>query len=118
MPERDEANLLALLDAARRIRRYVSEVSSADEFGSNELVFDATLMNLVVLGEMVSRLTPELRTQHPEIDWQRVKDMRNLIAHDYLGIDAEEVWQICQSDVPLLEAQLEAILRQVQAHKQ
>lgn len=117
MPDRDEGNLLAMLEAARRIRRYALEVSSAEEFYVNQLVFDATLMNFVVVGEMVDRLSPDLRARHSDVDWQRVKDMRNLVAHDYLGIDAEEVWQIIHTDVVQLESELITILQEVRGAK-
>jgi uncharacterized protein with HEPN domain len=51
-------------------------------------------MNFIVIGEMSERLSSELKEQYPEVNWQKIKDFRNLVARDYLGIDAEEVWQI------------------------
>jgi len=68
-------------------------------------------MNFVVIGEMVDRLSPELKIQYPKLDWQKVKDFRNLVAHDYLGIDAEEVWQIIHDHLPPLRIEIERILK-------
>ncbi len=59
---------------------------------------------------MADRVSKELKASHPEIDWQRVKDFRNLVAHDYLGVDAEEVWQIIKNDLPALEIAVKKIL--------
>ena len=67
-------------------------------------------MNFIHIGEMADRLSPELKAQHPEVDWQRVKDFRSLVAHDYLGVDAEEVWQIIKNDIPSLEVIVSKIL--------
>jgi uncharacterized protein with HEPN domain len=113
MSSRDRPNLLAILDAISRIGRYTRTIASADEYYEASVVFDATLMNFVVIGEMVDRLSTELKEKHADIDWQKIKGFRNLIAHDYLGIDAEEVWQIIQTDLPALEQQLEALEREL-----
>lgn len=70
------------------------------------MIFDATLMNFVLIGEMCDRISDELKKQHPEIDWKKIKGFRNMIAHDYLGIDAEEVWQIVSDDIIPLRARI------------
>jgi len=89
---------------------YTKNLSSAQDYFRSQMVFDATLMNFIHIGEMADRLSAELKAKHPEIDWQRVKDFRNLVAHDYLGVDAEEVWQIIKNDLPFLETAIEKIL--------
>jgi uncharacterized protein with HEPN domain len=50
---------------------------------------------------MVDRPSASLKEQEPDIDWQGVKDFRNLVAYDYLGVDAEEVWQIIYNHLPI-----------------
>ena len=110
MSKKDKANLLAILDAIEKILGYVQDIDSAGQYYQNALVFDATLMNFVVIGEMVDRLSASLKEQEPDIDWQRVKDFRNLVAHDYLGVDAEEVWQIIHSHLPILKTKIQSIL--------
>lgn len=112
MPNKDLANLLAILDAVEKILQYIQGITCAGEYYRNPMIFDATLMNFVVVGEMVDRLSTELRQQHAEVDWQRMKDFRNLVAHDYLGVDAEEVWQIIHTDLPELRSRLQAIARE------
>ncbi len=67
-------------------------------------------MNFINIGEMVDRLSTELKARHTDFDWQKVKDFRNLVAHDYLGVDAEEVWQIIRDDLPSLKKTVEQIL--------
>lgn len=113
MSKKDEANLLAILDAMEKIRGYIKGIKSPQEYYQTPVVFDATLMNFIVIGEMVDRLSPELKARFFEIEWQKVKDFRNLVAHDYLGIDAEEVWQIIHSHLPPLKADLEKIVKEL-----
>ena len=67
-------------------------------------------MNFINIGEMADRLSKELKGCHADIDWQKVKDFRNLVAHDYLGVDAEEVWQIIKNDLPILRNAVKKLL--------
>ena len=110
MSRKDRGSLLAVLDSINKILEYVKGIPSAKEYFRSQLIFDATLMNFINIGEMSGRVSPELRARHPEIDWQKVKDFRNLVAHDYLGVDAEEVWQIIKNDLPPLEGSIKKIL--------
>ncbi|MFO8064628.1 MAG: DUF86 domain-containing protein [Spirochaetia bacterium] len=106
---RDHGTISAILEAIQHIRDYTSSISNAEDFYRNTMVFDATLMNFVVVGEMSRRISDQLRDRHSEIPWQKTKSFRNLVAHDYLGIDAEEVWQIVTGDIPALEQQILSI---------
>ena len=107
---RDRGRLLAVLDSINKILEYVGDLPSAKEYFQAQVVFDATLMNFINVGEMADRVSPELKARHPEVDWQRMKDFRNLVAHDYLGVDAEEVWQIIKNDLPSLKDTVNNIL--------
>lgn len=110
MSRKDTATLLSILEAADKILNYVKGLRSAAEYHDNSVVFDATLMNFVVIGEMVDRLSEELRAGNPDVDWNRIKSFRNIVAHDYMGVDADEVWQIIQERVPELRQQVKKIL--------
>jgi uncharacterized protein with HEPN domain len=110
MSSRDKACLLAALDAIERIDQYVTGIFSPEEYYRSAVVFDATLMNFINIGEMADRVSTELKEKHSRVDWQKMKDFRNLVAHDYLGVDAEEVWQIIKNDLPYLKKEIKSIL--------
>jgi uncharacterized protein with HEPN domain len=110
MSSKDKASLLAILDSIERINAYVSSVSTAGDYYHSNVIFDATLMNFITIGEMVARVSKDLKDKHNDLDWQKMKDFRNLVAHDYLGVDAEEVWQIIKNDLPPLRERLNGIL--------
>jgi uncharacterized protein with HEPN domain len=61
-------------------------------------------MNFVVIGEAVLRLEPSFIETNGVIEWHKIKGFRNLIAHDYFGIDTEEVWDIVTNKIPGLKA--------------
>jgi len=68
-------------------------------------------MNFVVLGEAVIRLSTQLKEKENHIPWHKIKGFRNIVAHDYFGVDAEEVWQIIKNNIPDFEDQISAILK-------
>jgi len=107
---RDYFSILNMLDSIEKIKQYSVPFSSADEFYNATQAFDASLMNFIILGEMVERLSDELiNATDNEISWYKIKGFRNVLAHDYFGVDAEEVWQIIHNSLPEFESQLKRI---------
>ncbi|MCF6246257.1 MAG: DUF86 domain-containing protein [Desulfobacula sp.] len=68
------------------------------------------MMNFIIIGEMVARLTEEFIEQNKHVDWFKIRGFRNIVAHNYLGIDAEEVWQIISTHLPNLKEEIKKIL--------
>ena len=66
--------------------------------------------HLQIIGEAARSISPALRFAHPEIPWTNVIAMRNLLVHEYFGIDIEEVWSTAENDLPLLRPLVEAML--------
>jgi uncharacterized protein with HEPN domain len=97
-----------MLESIQKIQDYTSKFKNADELNEDTKSFDATMMNFVVIGEMVEKLSSDFISEtENDIDWFKVKGFRNIIAHNYFGIDAEEVWQIIQSSLIDLKISLE-----------
>ncbi len=103
-------NLCDILEYIEKILLYTKDFVSVDEFYRNQVFFDAVLMNFVNIGESVSRVSESFQLAHSEIDWLNIKGLRNMIAHDYLGVDAEEVWQIVKKDIPLLRKSVSTLV--------
>jgi len=112
MSEKDKGNLMAILDSCNKIKKFTGEVKDADAFFKDEKTFDAVLMNFVIIGEAVARLTEDLKDQKPQVPWTQIKGFRNLVAHDYFGVDAEEVWQIIKTNLPDLKKEVNIILKE------
>ena len=109
MSEKDRANLLAILDSANKVLTFTKDVSDADAFYQDIKTFDAVLMNFVVIGESAAKLSEETRNANSHVSWVKIRGFRNIIAHNYFGVDAEEVWQIIQNHIPNLVQDIEAI---------
>jgi uncharacterized protein with HEPN domain len=110
MLTKDQHCLESILEAIDRIIEYTSGINTADDFDNDHRNFDATMMNFVVIGEMVEKLSDEFKKKHSEVEWIKIKGFRNLVAHDYFGIDAEEVWQIIKNKIPALKSDIKLLL--------
>ncbi|MEQ8515132.1 MAG: DUF86 domain-containing protein [Chromatocurvus sp.] len=111
-------------DAAREWRFYLDDMTAfagkvmaytagLDQAGfvANELVYDATLRNLELIGEAATHIPDEVRNAHPEIAWRMIIATRNKLIHGYLGVDDDTLWSIVRDDVPSLLASLKAVER-------
>lgn len=110
MLTKDHYCLETLIEAIDRIIEYTSGFNSADDFNNDYRNFDATMMNFVVIGEMVDKISDEFKKSHPKIEWIKIKGFRNIVAHDYFGIDAEEIWQIIKNKIPSLRIEITILL--------
>lgn len=105
--------LFALLEVIEKIELYSKDFSNADDFYHNQKSFDASMMQFVVIGESIHRLDESYKTKHDEIPWQKIKDFRNIIAHDYFGIDADEVWDIIKNKILPLKERLTLLSQKI-----
>jgi len=110
MLTKDHHCLESILEAIDRIIEYTSSINTADDLNNDYRNFDATMMNFVVIGEMIDKISDEFKRKHSEIEWIKIKGFRNIVAHDYFGIDAEEVWQIIKTKIPTLKSDIKSLL--------
>jgi uncharacterized protein with HEPN domain len=94
-----------MISFAEKVLAYTHDVSRAD-FERGDLVYDATLRNLELLGEAASHVPEDVRAEAVDIPWRMIVATRNRLAHGYLGIDNDTLWSILQDDVPSLLALL------------
>ncbi len=110
MSEKDQANLLAVLDSANKVLSFTQGTLNADAFYSDTKTFDAVLMNFIVIDESVAKLSQEIKEANKHVPWTKIKGFRNIVAHNYFGVDAEEVWQTIQHHIPALVKDVKNIL--------
>lgn len=103
-------DLYSLIDSIDKIELYLKSFSSADEFYHDQKSFDATMMQFIVIGEIISRLDTDFKKSNNHIPWQKIKNFRNIIAHDYFGIDADEIWDIINNKLLPLKSQISKLL--------
>jgi len=105
---RDELYLQHVIDAAGKIERYIAV--GYDEFMAESHWHDAAIRQLGIIGEAVKRLSNEVTERRPDIPWRRIAGMRDVLIHNYMGVDLEAVWQVTQNDLPLLRQAVEELL--------
>lgn len=97
----DRVYLRHILECIRRVEEDTAGGKKA--FLSSHTLQDAVLRNLQTMTESTQRLSESTRERYPEVEWRHIAAFRNVLVHDYLGIDLERVWEITQHDVPALK---------------
>jgi uncharacterized protein with HEPN domain len=86
------------------IRRVEEDTSGGrDAFMASHTLQDAVLRNLQTMAEATQRLSETTKAECPDIEWRSIVAFRNVLVHDYLGIDLAEVWEVVRRDVPVLK---------------
>ncbi|MCI0389633.1 MAG: DUF86 domain-containing protein [Acidobacteria bacterium] len=104
----DEVYLDHIKECVHRIEENTGK--GRDEFLQSHTLQDAILRNLQTMSEATQRLSDDLKAAHPEIEWASIAAFRNVLVHDYLGIDLQIIWDITQRDVPELKRVINALL--------
>ena len=74
---------------------------------------DAVIRNLQIIGEAVKKMPDSIRKDYPEIAWREIAGLRNRVTHIYFNVDIRIIWDIVQSEVPLLQRQIQHILNEI-----
>ena len=105
----DRERLLDIQDAIDNINKYA--VRGRQAFEKDELIQNWVIRQLQILGEAATKLSDDFQNQHPDMPWHKIIGMRNILVHDYFGIDANIVWLIVEKDMPVLERQIKELLK-------
>ena len=105
----NKVRLQHILDAINEIETYIQGVEQ-EEFAKNSMMFNATLRQLEIIGEASNRITEDLLQDHPEIPWRKIIGLRNLVIHEYFGIDDLTIWSILKVNIPDIKTKVSVIL--------
>jgi uncharacterized protein with HEPN domain len=108
---RDGAYIEDIHDSVKRLVQYTSGVAFA-AFSTNEILQDAVLRRLSVIGEAAACLSPEYKSKMPAVPWKRVIGFRNLVVHRYWAVDLTIVWRIVTEEIPILIEALDKVRAQ------
>ncbi len=108
----DRVRLQHIYDAILEILSYTNNISF-EEFKSNSMILFASVKQLEIIGEAANNITEHFQKIYNEIQWRTIIGLRNLLVHEYFGVDEEIVWGIIKKDVPKLQEEVKRILEQI-----
>ena len=109
----DTVYLQHVLECIRRIEE--NTASGREQFMASHTRQDAVLRNLQTMAESTQRLSDPLKQKHPEVDWRRIVAFRNVLVHNYLGIDMDIIWEIIGRDIPPLKQAVGSMLDEIRS---
>ncbi len=87
-----------ILESIDSIKEYVHGVSKADFLSSKEKQ-DAVLRRIEIIGEAVKNIPEDVKDKHPEIPWKTIAGMRDIVVHNYFGVDLDLTWKIATTEI-------------------
>jgi uncharacterized protein with HEPN domain len=98
-----------ILAALRAIAQYTDGMAF-DDFANDARTVDAVVRNLMTMGESIRWIPEPILDAHPQVPWRTLRGVRNVVVHEYFGVDPGILWETVRGDLPPLEAELEAVL--------
>jgi uncharacterized protein with HEPN domain len=108
----ERERLLDILDAINNIQRKLS--ADRDVFLADELLQVWAVHHIQIIGEAAASLSSSLRDKYSDISWIDIVSMRNILVHQYFGIDTNQIWDTVNIDLPKLKQQIKAILKDLE----
>jgi len=98
-----------ILTAIEKIERYTKDLSF-DRFSKNDMAVDAVVRNFEVIGEAVKNLPARVKGKYPYVEWKEATGFRNVLIHEYFGIDLEAVWDTIKNNIPAFKENILKVL--------
>jgi uncharacterized protein with HEPN domain len=103
----DQVYVMHVLECIERVQIYCADGEAS--FRASRLIQDAVIRNLQVMPESSQRLSTGARALNPDVPWRALSGFRNIVVHDYLGIDADVIWRVVADELPMLRQGLKKV---------
>lgn len=104
----DRVYLINILECIGRIESYTK--SGKEEFFNSNLIQDAVIRNLEIIGEATKNITSTLRNNHTDIPWKQMAGLRDILIHDYMGVDLKTVWNVVENELPNVKDRISTLI--------
>lgn len=111
MKKRHILSLSDILESINRIDTYIQGVDY-DSFLRNQMVIDAVIRNLEIIGEASRNVPNEVKLKYPQIPWRQMTALRNLLIHEYFGVDESIIWEIIRTNLPEIRPHILKVLHE------
>lgn len=99
-----------IIESIQNIRTY-TEGMNYSTWCKDKKTIDAVIRNFEIIGEAANHIPADIQSRYPNIPWQQMRGIRNLLIHEYFGVDEEVVWETIQNDIPALEIIFNQLLK-------
>ena len=99
-----------MLEATCKIEKYTQNITTLEEFREEELIIDAVIRNLSILGEAVKMIPEKIKQKYPGIEWKKIAGLRDILIHAYFEVDLDILWDIIKNKIPGLKIELSKIV--------
>lgn len=106
----EDLYLADIIGAADAVTNYIRDVSW-ERFASERMIRSAVIHELQIIGEAVARISSDLKQRYPAIPWTEIVGFRNIVVHEYFGLDLKIVWNTAQQDAPTIRNFIADVLR-------
>lgn len=107
-----ELYLKDIYNSINKIIKYTKGMGR-EEFFYEDRTFDAVMRNLEIIGEAVKHLPYELKTKYENVKWKKIAGLRDIVAHEYFGIDEDIIWDVVQNKILELRPEIEIIIESI-----
>jgi uncharacterized protein with HEPN domain len=97
-----------ILEAIKRIEKY-TKGSTLEGIRKDNLRADGVVRNLEIIGEAVKNVPANVRDRYPSVEWKKIAGLRDILAHEYFGIDMDIIWDIIKTKLPILKREISRI---------
>ncbi len=101
-----------ILEAALKIQRYTKNISFK-KFSENTLIADAVIRNLEIIGEAAKKIPAEIKEKNTGVEWKKMAGLRDILIHEYFGVNKEIIWDIAKNKVPALRKAINEITKEM-----
>jgi uncharacterized protein with HEPN domain len=101
-----------IISAVEKIERYTKKQSFKD-FSENEMAVDAAIRNFEVIGEAAAKIPKEVKDTYPFVEWKEMTGFRNILIHDYFGVDVESLWDTIRKNIPQLKKNIKKLKKEI-----